>query len=120
MTDQGAKVNTRALALDFLLETVEKGGYSHVVMRGMLEKYQYLDKKERAFLTRLCEGTLERMLELDAIINRCSKVPVKKMKPVIRNLLRLSVYQLKYMDQIPDSAVCNEAVKMCRKKDFTA
>lgn len=51
MTDQGAKVNTRALALDFLLETVEKGGYSHVVMRGMLEKYQYLDKKERAFLT---------------------------------------------------------------------
>ena len=64
MTDQGAKVNTRALTLDFLLETVEKGGYSHVVMRGMLEKYQYLDKKERAFLTRLCEGTLERMLEL--------------------------------------------------------
>ena len=49
-----------------------------MVMRGMLEKYQYLDKKERAFLTRLCEGTLERMLELDAIINRCSKVPVKK------------------------------------------
>ena len=118
MTDQGAKVNTRALALDFLLETVEKGGYSHVVMRGMLEKYQYLDKKERAFLTRLCEGTLERMLELDAIINRCSKVPVKKMKPVIRNLLRLSVYQLKYMDQIPDSAVCNEAVKMAQKKGF--
>lgn len=118
MTDQGAKVNTRALALDFLLETVEKGGYSHVVMRGMLEKYQYLDKKERAFLTRLCEGTLERMLELDAIINRCSKVPVNKMKPVIRNLLRLSVYQLKYMDQIPDSAVCNEAVKLAQKKGF--
>ena len=67
MTDQGTKVNTRALALDFLLETAEKGGYSHVVMRGMLEKYQYLDKKERAFLTRLSEGTLERMLELDAI-----------------------------------------------------
>ena len=103
MTDQGTKVNTRALALDFLLETAEKGGYSHVVMRGMLEKYQYLDKKERAFLTRLSEGTLERMLELDAIIDKFSKVPVKKMKPVIRNLLRLSVYQLKYMDQIPDS-----------------
>ena len=119
MTDQGAKVNTRALALEFLLETAEKGGYSHVVMRGMLEKYQYLDKKERAFLTRLCEGTLERMLELDAMINQFSKVPVKKMKPVIRNLLRLSVYQLKYMDQIPDSAVCNEAVKLAQKKGFS-
>lgn len=113
------KNNTRALALEFLLETAEKGGYSHVVMRGMLEKYQYLDKKERAFLTRLCEGTLERMMELDAIINRCSKVPVKKMKPVIRNLLRMSVYQLKYMDQIPDSAVCNEAVKLAQKKGFS-
>lgn len=120
MTDQGTKVNTRALALDFLLETAEKGGYSHVVMRGMLEKYQYLDKKERAFLTRLSEGTLERMLELDAIIDKFSKVPVKKMKPVIRNLLRLSVYQLKYMDQIPDSAVCNEAVKLAQKKGFSS
>ena len=99
MTDQ---VNTRGLALEFLLE-VEKGALSHVALRGMLERYQYLDKQERAFLTRLCEGTLERRLELDAIINHFSKVPVKKQKPVIRNLLRMSVYQLKYMDQIPDS-----------------
>ena len=65
MTDQ---VNTRGLALEFLLE-VEKGALSHVALRGMLERYQYLDKQERAFLTRLCEGTLERRLELDAIIN---------------------------------------------------
>ena len=114
MTDQ---VNTRALALEFLLE-VEKGALSHVALRGMLERYQYLDKQERAFLTRLCEGTLERRLELDAIINHFSKVPVKKQKPVIRNLLRMSVYQLKYMDQVPDSAVCNEAVRLAQKKGF--
>ena len=114
MTDQ---VNTRALALEFLLE-VEKGALSHVALRGMLERYQYLEKQERAFLTRLCEGTLERRLELDAIINRFSKVPVKKQKPVIRNILRMSVYQLKYMDQVPDSAVCNEAVRLAQKKGF--
>ena len=114
MTDQ---VNTRGLALEFLLE-VEKGALSHVALRGMLERYQYLDKQERAFLTRLCEGTLERRLELDAIINHFSKVPVKKQKPVIRNLLRMSVYQLKYMDQVPDSAVCNEAVRLAQKKGF--
>ena len=114
MTDQ---VNTRGLALEFLLE-VEKGALSHVALRDMLERYQYLDKQERAFLTRLCEGTLERRLELDAIINHFSKVPVKKQKPVIRNLLRMSVYQLKYMDQVPDSAVCNEAVRLAQKKGF--
>ena len=114
MTNQ---VNTRGLALEFLLE-VEKGALSHVALRGMLERYQYLDKQEREFLTRLCEGTLERRLELDAIINHFSKVPVKKQKPVIRNLLRMSVYQLKYMDSVPDSAVCNEAVKLAQRKGF--
>ena len=39
------------------------------------------------------------------------------MKPVIRNILRSAVYQLKYMDSVPDSAVCNEAVKLAVKKD---
>lgn len=43
---------------------------------------------------------------------------MKKQKPVIRNLLRMSVYQLKYMDQVPDSAVCNEAVRLAQKKGF--
>ena len=40
------------------------------------------------------------------------------MKPVIREILRSSVYQLIYMDRIPDSAVCNEAVKLTQKKGF--
>lgn len=115
MTD---KVNVRALALEILLEVTGGTEYSHVAIRGTLEKYQYLDKQDRAFLTRVSEGTIERMLELDYIIDQFSKIPVNKMKPVIRNILRMSVYQMKYMDRIPDSAVCNEAVKLARKKGF--
>jgi 16S rRNA (cytosine967-C5)-methyltransferase len=114
------KVNVRAIALELLLEITGQKEYSHVAIRGALEKYQYLDKQDRAFLTRLTEGTVERMLELDYIIGQFSSVPVKKMKPVIRNLLRMSVYQMKYMDRIPDSAVCNEAVKLAQKKGFTS
>lgn len=117
-TDQ--KVNVRLLALELLLEITAQKEYSHVAIRGALEKYQYLDKQDRAFLTRLTEGTVERMLELDYIIDCFSKVPVKKMKPVIRNLLRMSVYQLRYMDRIPDAAVCNEAVKLAQKKGFSS
>ena len=49
---------------------------------------------------------------MDYIIDLFSKVKTKKMKPLIRNLLRMSVYQLRYMDSVPDSAVCNEAVKL--------
>lgn len=115
MTDS---VNIRELVLGILLEVTKEGGYSHLVIRSVLEKYQYLKKQERAFLTRTAEGTIQRMIELDYIINQYSKVNVKKMKPVIQNILRMSVYQLKYMDSVPASAACNEAVKLARKKGF--
>ena len=111
-------VSVRELVLDILLEVNEKEQYSHLVIRDVLNKYQYLEKQERAFLTRLAEGTIEHMLEMDFVINSFSKVKVSKMKPLIRNLLRMSVYQIKYMDAIPDAAVCNEAVKLARKRGF--
>lgn len=109
---------TRELVLGILLEVTRDGEYSHIALRNVLNKYQYLDKKERAFITRVTEGTLERMIEIDYIINQFSKVKVNKMKPVIRNILRSAVYQLKYMDSVPNSAVCNESVKLATKKGF--
>lgn len=112
------QINERELVLGILLEVLEQGRYSHIVLREVLGKYQYLEKKERAFITRVSEGTIERLLELDYILDQFSKVKVKKMKPVIRNILRSAVYQLKYMDNVPDSAVCNEAVKLAVKKGF--
>ena len=102
-----------------LLAIDRDGQYSHLVLRDVLDKYQYLSKQERAFLTRLTEGTVERMLTLDYVIDQFSKTKVKKMKPLIRELMRLSVYQIMYMDGVPDSAVCNEAVKLARKRGFT-
>lgn len=115
MTDS---VNTRELVLGILMEVTSENSYSHLVLRAVLEKYQYLDKKERAFITRVSEGTIQRMIELDYILNQFSKVKVNKMKPVIRNILRMGVYQLKYMDSVPASAACNEAVKLAKKKGF--
>ena len=109
-------VNTRELILEILLEVTEKGQYSHLVIRSVLDKYQYLDKRERAFLTRVAEGTIQRQIELDYILDQFSKVKVRKMKPVIRAILRMGVYQLKYMDSVPASAACNEAVKLAKKK----
>lgn len=116
--DEKDKGQIREIALEVLLEVLEKGGYSHKVLGAALSKYQYMNKQQRGFLTRLCEGTIERALELDYIIDQFSKVPVKKQKPVIRNILRMSVYQLKYMDSVPESAACNEAVKLAVKRGF--
>ena len=115
MTDAG---NSRELVLDILMEILEKGGPSHVVLRQALGKYQFLSKQDRAFITRVTEGTLEYLIQIDYILNSCAKTPVSKMKPVIRNILRMSVYQILYMDRIPDSAACNEAVKLAGKRHF--
>lgn len=101
-----------------LLEISEQNKYSHLVIRDVLNKYDYLDGRDKAFLKRVTEGTLERRIQLDYVLDQFSKVPVSKMKPLIRTLLRMSVYQLLFMDSIPDSAVCNEAVKLAGKRGF--
>ena len=110
--------NVRELALYVLTEVTDRGEYSNHVLKNVLEKYQYMEKRDRAFLSRLCEGTLEQLIRIDDVLNRFSKVPVKKMKPVIRGILRLGVYQLLFMDSVPDAAVCNESVKLATRKGF--
>ena len=90
-------VNVRELVLQVLLAVTRDGEYSHIVLKGTLDKYQYLSKQERSFLTRVCEGTLEHMIWIDYVINQFSSIKVNKMKPVIRTILRSSVYELKFM-----------------------
>ena len=55
---------------------------------------------------------MEKQIEMDYILNQFSKTKVNKMKPVIRCILRMGVYQLKYMDSVPSSAACNESVRL--------
>jgi 16S rRNA (cytosine967-C5)-methyltransferase len=117
VTDAG-RVNERELALDILLLVTRDGVKSHLAIGQVLEKYQYLEKKSRAFISRLSQGTIERMIEVDFVIDQFSKTPVKKMKPVIRCILRSGVYQLLYMDGVPASAACNEAVRLAERRGF--
>lgn len=114
------RVNTRELALEALLAIARQEAYSHVVISNMLDKYNYLEAQEKAFIKRLTEGTLERQIQLDYCIDQFSSLPVRKMKPLIRELLRMSAYQLLFMDAIPDRAVCNEAVKLAQQHSFHA
>ena len=87
-------INLREIILGALMDIVEEEQYSHIVLKDVLEKYQYLDKRDRAFITRVTEGTLENMLQMDYIIERFSKV------------------------KVPDSAVCNEGVRLAQKRGF--
>ncbi len=110
--------NIREIVLDTLLCLEKEETYSNKLIKAVMDKEADLSPQERTFLKRVTEGTIERQIELDYYINSVSSIPVKKMKPLIRNLLRMSLYQLKYMDSIPDSAVCNEACKLAEKRKF--
>ena len=110
--------NIREIVLDTLLAMEKEEQYSNRLIKSVLDKYNYLDTRDRAFIKRVTEGTVERQIELEYYLNHFSSVPVRKMKPLIRCLLRMSVYQLVYMDSVPDSAVCNEACKLAAKRKF--
>ncbi|MBQ9134897.1 MAG: 16S rRNA (cytosine(967)-C(5))-methyltransferase RsmB [Lachnospiraceae bacterium] len=110
--------NIREIVLDMLLAVDREEAYSHQIIRDVLFKYDYLSGQEKAFMKRLFEGTIERRMELDYILNSISSVPVKKMKPLIRSLLRMSAYQILYMDSVPNAAAVSEAVKLAAKRKF--
>ena len=118
MTKSGNK-NNREIIIEILIQVLEEGRLSHLVIRDKLEQYNFLEKQDKAFINRVSEGTIERKITIDYIIDEFSKTKVKKMKPLIRELLRMSVYQIMYMESVPDSAVCNEAVKIAKKRGFS-
>lgn len=112
------QTNVRELIVDMILQITAGQEQSHILIRNVLNKYNYLEEYDKAFLKRVTEGTLERLISVDYILNSYSTVKVNKMKPFIRSLMRMSVYQIIYMDKVPDSAACNEAVKLANKRGF--
>ena len=112
-------INTRKMACNSLYEILEENKFSHLVIRETLDKNKELTRQDKSFYSRLVKGTIERRITIDYLIDSISKTKVRKMKPYIRTILRMSVYQIYYMDQIPDHAVCNEAVKLTVKKGYS-
>lgn len=113
------RINIRELALETLLAIREDGRQSHFVIRDVLQRYGWLSDQERAFYLRLTEGTLEYQIRLDYILNLFSKTKTERMKPVIREILRMGVYQLQFMDSVPYSAAVNESVRLAGRKGFS-
>lgn len=108
----------RLLSLETLLEYERTGTKAGEIIDAVLEKYAFLPKSSRAFYARLTEGTIEQKILLDYIIDCYSSTPVRKMKPVIRNILRMSVYQIREMNSVPDRAALSEALRLAQKKGF--
>ncbi len=97
------------------MEYDRDGGRKPSLLKDTLAKYDYLETRDKSFIKRVVDGCLERNLQIDYILNSFSKTPVNKMQPMIRSILRMGVYQILFMDSVPDSAACNESVKLAQK-----
>lgn len=114
MKIRNVKNSARDLAL-MILKDVDSGeAYANLALSRVLEEYRP-GGLDRAFATEAVYGTLRTLNTLDWIIRGYIKQPIEKQTPWIRNILRLGVYQILYMDKVPDSAAVNEAANQARR-----
>ncbi len=107
--------NARRFTKDLLKVCFEKSSYSNILLDNALVKSD-LSKQDKRFAANLFYGVIERRITLDAVINKYSKRPVEKLSSDILQILRMAVYQLLYMDSVPDRAAVYESVKLAKTK----
>ncbi len=106
--------NVREAALE-ILETIEKNqSYSNLLLNSAINKNE-IDQKDIGLLTELTYGTLQRKMTLDYFLAPFL-AKNKKMESWVRQLLRLTIYQMVYLDKIPDRAAIFEAVEIAKRK----
>lgn len=93
---------------------IVKGAYSNIEIRKKLSKSD-LDKLDKALVTEIVNGTLRNLIFIDWVINKFSRIKEEKISFKIKNILRCGIYQIMFLDRIPDSAVCNESVELAKK-----
>ncbi len=105
--------NSRRAAAQALVRVEKDGAYSNIVLNETL-KSSGISGGDAAFVSALFYGVLERKLTLDYYIRRLSSQPLSKISPLTKQVLRCGLYQIVYMDKIPDSAAVNESVNIIK------
>lgn len=105
--------NVRQIVIEALLQVDAQSAWSNLVLDNVFRKYKP-DSRDAAFFAALFYGVLERGITLDACIKAHSKTPFAKLSPEIAEILRAGVYQLLYMDSVPDHAAVAESVELTR------
>ena len=98
-------MTVRALALELYEEVIDNKAYSNIVLNDAL-RFEELKPEDKGLLTEILYGTLQHKLTLEYYIRPFIKTKLRRWQ---RYLLLLSVYQLEYLDRVPDFAVINEA-----------
>lgn len=108
------KKGAREAALVIIHKTLEEGGYPNILLDNDVSSDRFSDE-DRALITRLVYGVLENKLYLDWIIGKFSRIPEDRIDPRVRNIMRMSLFQLKFLDRVPGFAAVNEGVDLAKK-----
>ncbi len=92
----------------------EQNGYANLVLDHVLEGFDG-SARDRAFLSAVFYGTVERMITLDYILQKFLQKPVGKLDAAVRAVLRSGLYQARFMDSVPVRAAINESVTLIRQ-----
>lgn len=106
--------NPRRAALDSLIATERDGRYSNLEINASIGRTD-MSAADRGLYTRLVYGVIEKKLTLDYIIGKFSKIPTAALDPDVLNALRLGLYQLLWMDRVPDHAAVSETAALVQK-----
>ncbi|MBC6971875.1 16S rRNA (cytosine(967)-C(5))-methyltransferase RsmB [Bacillus sp. Xin] len=104
--------NVRELALDGLMQVEKSGAYSNLLLNNLIEKSE-IDRKDIGLLTEIVYGTIQRRDTLDYYLQPFLR---KKVEAWVKVLLRLSLYQMIYLDRVPERAVIHEAVEIAKRR----
>lgn len=112
---QGRKASSREVALDILTAVDQHQAYSNLLLNKSLQKHA-LDRADAALATEIVYGTIQRLNTIDYFLGRLVSKGLGKLQPWVRNLLRLSFYQLRYLERVPDHAIVSEAVNIAKRR----
>ncbi|ORX24302.1 16S rRNA (cytosine(967)-C(5))-methyltransferase [Thermoanaerobacterium sp. PSU-2] len=107
-------MNQRNTAFKILYDIIVKKGYSNIVLNKYLNNNELRDI-DKSFIKEIVFGTIERKQTLDQIIDRCSSKGIKKIDNKILIILEMGLYQIIYMDKVPQYAAISEAVNLAKE-----
>ena len=106
-------MNSRKLARQIVQRVLEEGAYSNLVLSKELNNKE-IDEKDKGLITEIVYGTLRRKRTLDVLIGNFVK-DINLLDPRILNILRVAIYQMYFLDKVPEYAACNEAVEEAKE-----
>lgn len=122
---KGKMDKAREVALKVLYDIEKNEAYTNISLDENLKQVrkkaqknhneQNLDQRDIGFISEIVYGTVSWKLTLDEIIKKYSNIKIKKISPWILNILRMSIYQIVFLEKVPKSAAVNEGVNLAKR-----